>query len=320
MPVDIKDSTIDWQYRDLIPEVREIFIDDIKDLQEDEPDAVYQEDVDKIMEEDYWVERFLEYYLGDVEGAAEGIVRSLEIQKEYRLRDLKDEDLPSEFFSTGHLFKYEEDKLGRPTLYSRAGRAANVRQLKEMGKQIGLYIQYKMTRDSGEKGHICISDFEGAEVGDIDVGAITGSMELLSVFPNSVSMMICVNIPHAVRTLLNSVLYMMPEHQKKCLVILSSPEELQEVIDIDKIPDFLGGTCSRPYKGQELVPHGCRSAREMFGSMIKDLKSNDNENNNEVEIVKSVDSALMLPDKIDRATAKQLIDQFEEMSQTSLLE
>lgn len=293
-------------------------MDEIKDLQEDEPDAVYQEDVDKTMENDYWVERFLEYYQGDVEGTAEGIVRSLEMQKEYRLGELKDSDLPSEFYSIGQCFKYEEDKLGRPTLYSRAGQAVNFRELKEMGKQVALYIHYKMIRDSGEQGYICVTDFEGAEVGDVDIGAITDSMELLSVFPNSVPMFICVNLPYAVRMLLNSVLYMMPEHQKKNLVILSSPEELQEIIAVEKIPDFLGGTCSRPYQGKELVPHGCRSAKEMFESLINDL--NSNENNNEVKVVKSVDSSLMLPDKLDRATAKRLIDKFEELSPTSLLE
>ena len=311
MSVDITGRSIDWRFRDRIPEVRQTFMKKIKKLQEEDINAVYIEDIEKTMKNDYWVEKFLEWNLGKIDKTADGIIFSLKFQKKYRVRELQDSDFASEVYSTGSCFRYERDKLGRLTLFMRMKYAPACKETRDLSIQFATYIHYKMERDSGDKPYVCINDYAGTTKANFDIALFHKSMEMIDVFPNSVALFICVNFSFSVRVLFNGLIYLLPESHKKGIRILSSPEDLQQIIPIENLPDFLGGTCTKLYRGQEMVPEGCVSFKEGLMSLVHNMDGNNNEDN-EVGPV-DLNTALLLPEEIDRKTATRVVEYYSKL-------
>jgi hypothetical protein len=266
-------------------------------------DLVYQVDIDKTMTSDYWVEKFLEWNRGSIIKSVEGILHSLQVQKEYRLRELKESDFASEAFLVGSVFRYEVDRKGRRTLFSQMRFSPSCPHTREMSKQFALFLHLKMEEDSGEQGYICVNDFAGLTFNNVDFKLIKAALDMRLIFPNSAHLFICVNVPFAIRAVFNSIKYAMPPEERKGFLMIT-PNELQQIIDVDNIPDFLGGRCKTPYKGPGLVPKGCRSMKDNLLDLIAREKSNNNEDTNRKA------SAVMLPDSVDRETLMKVAEYY----------
>lgn len=290
--MDLSGRCVDYRFRDKIPSVRKVFMDKMSKMKT--CDLFYQEDIDKTMTNDYWVEKFLEYNRGSVSKTVDGIIYSMKIQKQYRLRELKDQDFAAEAFMVGSLFRYEADRLGRMTLYSQMKYSPACKETRELSKQFALYRHLKMEEESGDKGFICVNDFAGLTMANVDLKLIKAALEMRLVFPNSVQLFICVNVHFAIRGFFNSVKYAMPVEERKGFLMMS-PLQLQEVIPIENIPDFLGGTCQIKYKGPEVVPQGCQGIKENLITLFKHHRDN---NNNQTR----KDCPVMIPDILDQET------------------
>jgi len=264
--MDLHDRTIDYRFRDKIPEVREIFKEKIEHLED--PNLVYQQDIDKTMTNDYWVEKFLEWNKGNTIKTADGLVNAAKSIKKHRTRELKKTDLFAEVYSVGTFFKYEPDKFGRTVYYSKGRYSAACKDTRDLSRQLGMYVNLMMEEESGDKGFIVVSDCSGMSMANVDLKLASANMEIMEVFPNSCALFVCVNVPTFLRYIINSLMYLLPEEKRKGVLIIPQ-EQLPEVIPLENIPDFLGGTCTKPYNGPDMVPEGCVPLREQFKKFVK---------------------------------------------------
>ena len=260
---------------------------------------VYQEDIDKTMTDDIWVERFLEWYNGSVNKTIDGIIFSMKFQKRYKVRELKDSDFPSELYSQGIFFEYEPDLLGRNTMYVRSKYNPSCKETREMHIQLLMYLLFKLSEDSQRgKGHTIIVDYSGVSVSNLDLILLKQGLDIPHVFPNCIPLVVAVNIPLFGRILLRTLRKAFSEEHQKLLQVISH-EELPQFVDPENIPDFLGGTSKRPYSGPDHVPQGCLSLKEMFEEFVQ---------TEDGEVVPNK-SALMFS-ALDVKTANRVVDYF----------
>jgi hypothetical protein len=258
--MDITGRQVDWRFRYLIPEVRRCFKERICNLED--KDLVYPEDVKKTLEDDLWVERFLEWHGGDVSSSVNGLLFSLKTQKKFRLRELSDASFFSDFhYSLGSLFQYEPDKLGRKTMYVRMKYSPSCKETRDISLQWMLYQNLQMGESCRDTGFININDFAGVSFTHLDMRLLTRGMEVFDIFPMASCLSIAVNLPFFLRSLIKGFQYAFPSANRRGLLILNK-EELREVVHLESLPDFLGGTCRRLYCGQHLVPQGSLSIKE----------------------------------------------------------
>ena len=204
------------------------------------PDSLYAQDIEKTLKDDNWVERFLEWNSGDVKKTVDGIIFSLQFQKQHRVRDLKDTDFPEEFHES--LFVYQEDRLSRKTMYTRMSRIPMSKDKRDWLNQFALFMYFKAEETRGDRGYINIQDYKDVSLTSLDMDLIYSMIALKDIFPASSSLFITVNVPFYAKTIYNTIKYALPCEQRKGMMILSE-SELQQVVHKDNLPKFLGGKC-----------------------------------------------------------------------------
>lgn len=249
------------KFDDKIPLVRRLYQEKLNE-HPDLLNEVYDADIEKTLNSDYWVRKFLIWNDGNVKATVERLHTSLAFQKKYRLRELQDNFFPAECYQGGSAFFYQPDRIGRPVLYIRLKFSPKCRETRDYTKAFTAYTFFKGDEMSDDRGYVVVYDCQGASWSNVDMDVFSFVMSLNDVFPHSVSLMISVNTPFFIRTLWNAFKYALPKEQRDIMRILSSPTELEEFIPSENIPDFLGGKCPLPYSGVEVVPSGCPPLEE----------------------------------------------------------
>lgn len=267
-------------FTDRIPAVREAFMEKINSLEEP-LELVYQEDIDKVMANDLFVEKHLEWNHGNVNKTASGLLFSFKYQKQYKVRQLKASDFPAEIYSIGGMFVYEPDRLGRKTLYFRCKFSPVCKETQESSIQSLLYHHFQLSEfDETGNGYITVADFSGVGISNIDFTVLKAVINMSNIFPNSVPLIIAVNVPTAIRYAINGIKSVFPGDHGKALQILTL-EQVHQVIDPTNIPPFLGGSCKKPFEGPECVPKGCLTMRERLTSLLPGSQNNNADSMNE---------------------------------------
>ena len=115
LPTDLKDIT-EEELRNresfgLIPKIRE----NILVLYENDKTFCDECDVNRIQEDDWTVQRYLEYYGNDVVKATDQLVSNLKWRKTFGVNTRTlNKDFGREFFNIGAIFVYNHDKNGIP--------------------------------------------------------------------------------------------------------------------------------------------------------------------------------------------------------------
>ena len=246
------------KYDHLIPEVREKLY---AKLQEPANQGTYYEsDLEKAMISTWAVRRFLlKHHSADSTACA--MVKAYQWFKKMQLRDTDSEDLIAEMYSVGGVFRYENDRAGRPTIYFRLCKHHSV---KEMSKLLVKHV-YRLIReaddDSGDKGLTIVADLNGLTVSNIDIEICLAMARARDYFVHNVVAIIIIDLPWIAKAAQNMVKYALPT-EVRLAFINASKKELTNYIDQDNLPDFLGGNCSRPHSGTAAVPSGCRTFAE----------------------------------------------------------
>ncbi|KAI1305262.1 Motile sperm domain-containing protein 2 [Halotydeus destructor] len=242
-----------------IEQVRSEFLEQVES-QNLVPSQVYQEDVDKVRSEAWFVRRFLVHNQGCPELALDQLVAALKWRKEMALRDTLDNYFPHEMYRTGSIFLYERTATGQPTLYIRLKRVRKVHDIAELVKRYLSYLLWKLDEMADGHGWVLVFDFQGAGISNCDlemarhiIGTITKHL------PTGLAFALVVDFPWILRTFWTLVKGLIPD-SRRSLLKFCSVKEIADYIDKSKIPSYLGGTCYRPYQGWALAPPGCPSA------------------------------------------------------------
>jgi len=269
--MDFFGKILDYRYRDRIAQVREEFSEKVKQLLDN--DLMYQHDFDKTMTNDFWVEKHLEWHRGNISKTVDGLIYAVKIIKKYRLREINLNDFIVEPFASGAFFEYLPDIHGRKTFYIRTKYSVNLKEVREVSRQFSLYLTLKMEEEAGEKGYVIVNDLAGASMANFDPKMAIVNRDMTDIFPPFHTLLVMVNVPFLLRGIAKTLFVFIPSEMRKGFLILTE-EQLQQVIPSENLPDILGGTCKRPYKGSEVVPKGCLTIKEQFERLTVDENGN----------------------------------------------
>ena len=238
----------------LVQEVRAKFLQEV----EKDPDSYYQEDIDRIIRDDWYVKRYLLARNRDVKESLLMLMDAQKWRKTEGLRDLDGPYFPEELFKLAMLFVYTPDLEGNITIYFRVKYIIKHPEMVACFKKFGNYILNIADEETNGAGISIFADFDGCGIHQAD------SMDLLfsaistlkSYFPFGISRIVLIDLPWILRACWGMAKAWVPQNRRK-LVEFIAKDELGKLVAQENLPDFLGGTCTIPYSGSKVVPKGC---------------------------------------------------------------
>ncbi|RWS15214.1 Motile sperm domain-containing protein 2-like protein [Dinothrombium tinctorium] len=238
----------------LVKYVRERFLEEyIK-----HPNQFDARDVEKIKNDDWFVKRFVLARNRNKKKALTMMIESMKWRKAENFYDLKPSAFPEGMFRLGVLFPYENDKEGNSTIYIRIKFFTRIPELTEISKQYFCYILFQaLERVEDGKDVTAIIDFKDAGPKNCDFGFVLFIFsKLTKYFPFLKGNFIVVDLTAIFYALWIVLKNMLPSSYSRKFKFVNR-ETIGEYVETENLPDFLGGTCRRPHRGDEMVPEGC---------------------------------------------------------------
>lgn len=236
--------------KELITIVREIVLQKI----DQHPHLFNSIDVDRVRQDDWFVNKFIIYRRRDVHCAVDSLIATLKWRQSEGVHEIKESDLPDIYHRLGSFFLYQTDKNGRKVFYLRAKHYQRNSDLRPLVIKSGIALGCKIERDSPE-GVIGVMDFRDLQLTKaFDLEIIRILIDILTNhFPLLVRSIYVLNLPYFLQKFSSMLMNIMPAKSRSLIKFLNQ-KDLPKFIDIHNIPDFLGGKCDKPYKGPKMVP------------------------------------------------------------------
>jgi len=184
------------------------------------------------------------------------IVDALKWRRSEDIRNLKPTYFPDDLFKISSMFIYAPDKEGNLTVYFRVRYILRIPELVSTVKKFGNYLLYHIDVATQGNGITGVADFQGTGIQNADIDLLFYSINTLrSYFPAGINHILIVDLPWILRACWSMAKSWVPEKGRKMVEFIQR-KELTNFIDKENLPDFMGGTCSLPYKGNRVVPKG----------------------------------------------------------------
>ena len=224
-------------------------------------------------EDDWFVKRFLLSRNRNVNAALNALCASLEWRKAENFRNLPDNYFPEEFYRAGGFFSYEPDLKGRSTLYIRVRFLLKCGLMNKYIKTFCEKVFYDADQEISEKGLTIVIDFDGAGLQNCEIDIAYHALHVLKTyFPGGLNLILMVDMPRVLRFGYALIKPLIPGRNRE-LMVFTNRKDIFNYIARENLPSFLGGTCSRPYNGYEVVPPGAPRCIE-FGINVAKLDYN----------------------------------------------
>ncbi|XP_053212540.1 motile sperm domain-containing protein 2-like [Panonychus citri] len=228
----------------------------VMEIYSSEPETFDPIDIERVKTDDWYIKRFLLSQSKNVKSATNMLIDSLKWRKSYGVNQLDLRSFPCEIYRLGAFFVYEHDKQGREVLYVRANLFRRSKDLRPVLVQYGVTIGCQVEKAS-KNGVTCVIDFKNLSLAHVDLEIMRIIITtIVNHFPLFVQQFLVCNIPSVLQMISSLVINLIPSSGRNTLTFVK-PEDLTKYIDSDKIPDCLGGTCKKPWKGSGVVPNGC---------------------------------------------------------------
>jgi len=228
---------------------------------EQNQDEFDKEDIKKLFETNYYIDRCLSWQKNNVDSALKMVIECFKWRKSSKIIYRTDDYFPSEFFMASGVFRYQPDKDGNPTLYMRVKLIKKMPELDDALKEFVAYQIFKLDEECGKMRAIGLV----FDCSDISFSNIRFDMlkYLITIMTNyftwSIKYILVLELPWVLNAIQKMVFAMLPE-EAKTLILFKNRKGLIKLIDSQNLPDYLGGTCSIPYNE---VPDGCQSLAEI---------------------------------------------------------
>lgn len=228
----------------------------LNDLEKEDRDFFYEEDIEKIRNDDWFVKRFLLSRSRNVDEAVGMMFDALKWRKSEDIRNLRPGYFPSDMFAISSMFLYAPDKTGNLTVYFRVKYILRMPELLPTLKKFGNLLLFRIDEEMNGKGLTGVADFQGTGIQNADIDLLFYSLKtLMKYFPAGINKILIVDLPWVLRACWGLAKTIIGNNKK--LVEFIDRKTILEHIEQGNLPDFLGGTCPLPYKGAKVVPAEC---------------------------------------------------------------
>jgi hypothetical protein len=251
---------------DAIERVREKFLIEV----DKDPTQFEVEDIELVQTDEWTVCRFLFIHQNVEEAAAKNLIEAMKWRKDKGFLRTSFSFFPNEYFRLGVLFPYESDIDGNPVIYCRGKFLKTIPELKEVSEDFTSLNFYRVDRMSEGRGWTFIIDTEGAGLHNADLNMLQYLVSTLKqYFPGGLNHLLVIDCPWILKAFWSLVKNWIPSHRRDMIKFVSR-KDLPKFVPKENIPDFLGGTCSRKYKGWSVVPKGCPSGVQFVQKLCPD--------------------------------------------------
>lgn len=212
------------------------------------PEDFYQEDIKLVENMDFLLQRYVIMERKNVEASVKLTSQMLKWRKEKKLYEMNDNIFPQELLLCGAAFLYEKDKFGNRTLYMRASMCKNCAELKQSMKDFLAYLVFKIDDCKEGSSFSVIMDLTNTTWSNYDVEILMHFVCLLKdYFPVNLDYTLAVNFPWILSAAWSVIKRAIPSEKRDIVQFISS-DKIFDFVDKENLPDFLGGTCTRPYQ------------------------------------------------------------------------
>jgi len=238
--------------RESISRVREKVLEEVSC----DPAPFDERDILLVREDPWMICRFLFIHQHNENAAAKNLIEALLWRKSKAFRDIEMNYFPNEYYRLGVLFPYEPDVNGCPTIYCRGRFLKSIPELQETTEDFTALNFFQVDEGSQGRGWTFVIDTEGAGIPNADINMLTFLIQTLkNYFPGGLNHMLIVDCPWILKAVWSLVKNLVPSHRREMIKFVSR-KELLKFIPKENLPDFMGGTCTRKYKGWAVVPEG----------------------------------------------------------------
>ncbi|XP_015791653.1 motile sperm domain-containing protein 2 [Tetranychus urticae] len=225
-------------------------------------DKFDEQDVQRILTDDWYVKRFLIARNRSPGEAFKMIMESLEWRKTQGFATLPANAFPQEFYFVNAMFDYEPDLEGNVTLHIRVRYVLRCGPLVAHAVKWASKFFYDLENRCQSSFFTILIDFSGCGIKNAEFDFVKHAVVVLKNYtPACVKRILIIDLPPILRLGYNFIKSWIPDNGRSILKFISR-SQLTEYIDPSNLPDYLGGTCSRPYQGMKVVPEGCPTAVE----------------------------------------------------------
>lgn len=228
----------------IVQQVRDIFIE--QEFKRS-PDEFYIEDIRLIENMDFLLQRYVIMQRKNVDASVKMVTQMLKWRKERRVYDMVERQFPQELTLAGAGFLYEPDKFGNRTLYFRAAMCKNCSELKASLKDFLTFLMFKLDDPKDGAPYAIIMDLTGATLTNYDIDLLMHIVSLLKdYFPVNLDYFLAVNFPWILSAAWSLIKRLIPAERRDAVQFIGA-DKVFDFVAKENCPDFLGGTCARPY-------------------------------------------------------------------------
>lgn len=229
----------------IVQQVRDLFLEnEFKET----PEEFYLEDIRLIENMDFLLQRYIIMQRKNVDASVKMVSQMLKWRKEKKLYEMNDKQFPQELTICGAAFLYENDKFGNRTLYMRASMCKNCAELKSSMKDFLTYLLFKIDDSKEGTTFSVIMDLTNTTWSNYDLEILMHFVSLLKdYFPVNLDYVLAINFPWILSAAWSLIKRLIPAEKRDVVQFINS-NKIFDFIEKEDCPDFLGGTCTRPYQ------------------------------------------------------------------------
>lgn len=242
---------------DVIAKVRSIVQEEL----EKNPQDFDKQDVERFMNSDWTVTRFLLRKKDNINDAAQMMIGCAKWRHKLGMPRWKDEDFPREFYNLGGVFPYAQDLLGNTVIYIRAKLYdKKLSCIQDIFQRYIIHIANRVDEERDGRGWAIIADCSGAGLANMDVNMLLFMLnEIIPHLPKGLNYVLIYELPWLLSKIVNTAIACLPSEYKK-LSKTASKKDIHNWVAKDALPDFMGGTCDINYRR---APKGSETFEEM---------------------------------------------------------
>lgn len=233
-------------------EVRKRFLE----YAEQNPDKVNERDKNKLATDDWYLKRYLLARNRNVKDTLEMLRKTMEWRNEFGIHISEDAMFPLEFYKIGALFPYEKDKKGNLVLYLRIKYHRKITEMVEVEKHFLVHTFEKIDRVTNGQGLVIVFDCQGAGYANCDIEFLQFLISCATEHaPVGLQYIIVYKLPWVLNAFWSLARNLLPAYLAN-RVRFCDEKSITQLIEPNKLPDFMSGTCRRNYRW---IPPGCPS-------------------------------------------------------------
>ncbi|NXW34814.1 MSPD2 protein, partial [Phaetusa simplex] len=219
----------------------------------DKSDKYDSRDVERLQQDDKWVENYLIWRHDVVDDTLKMIDESFQWRKEYTVNDLTESVLPKWLFENGSLFLHGYDKEGYKLFWFRVKHhVRDPKQQLEKKKLVAFWLEHYAKRDHG-KPLTVVFDMAETGISHIDLDFVRFIVNCFTdYYPNFLTKIVIFEMPWIMNAAFKIVKgWLGPDAIS--MLKFTNKSDVQEYISGEYLPPHMGGTDSFKYSYPPLV-------------------------------------------------------------------